>query len=132
MSTQENKDFVRRYIEAISGKPKPESVVNLYVAEQPLKDHIAMAEAAFPLYSIDVEEMIAEGDLVSLRGRLQGTHKGPFMGTPPTEKSFDVEIWLTYRIAGGKIVDHWMLLDNAALMQQLGLVPSPASTAGSG
>lgn len=128
MSTQENKDFTRRYIEAISGKPKPESVVNLYVAEQPLKDHIAMAESAFPLYSIDIEEMIAEGDLVSLRGRLRGTNKGSFMGTPPTGKSFDVEIWLTYRIAGGKIVDHWMLLDNAALMQQLGLVPSAAGT----
>lgn len=128
MGTQENKDFTRRYIEAISGKPKPESVVNLYVAEQPLKDHIAMAEAAFPLYSIDIEEMIAEGDLVSIRGRFQGTHKGSFMGTPPTGKSFDVEIWLTYRIAGGKIVDHWMLLDNAALMQQLGLVPSAAGT----
>jgi predicted ester cyclase len=126
MSTQENKDFVRRYIEAISGKPKPESVVNLYVGEQPLKDHIAMAEEAFPLYAITIEELIAEGDLVSLRGRFQGTHKGPFMGTPPTGKSFDVPIYLTYRIAGGKIVDHWMLVDNAAMMQQLGLVPSAA------
>ena len=127
MSTQENKDFVRRYLEAISGKPKPESVVNLYVAEQPLKDHIAMAEAGFPLYSIDIEELIAEGDLVSVRGRLRGTHKGPFMGTPPTGKSIDAPIFLTYRIAGGKIVDHWMLVDNAAIMQQLGLVPSAAS-----
>ena len=129
MNAQENKDFVRRYLEAISGKPKPESVLNLYIAEQPLKDHIAMAEEAFPLYSIDTEEMIAEGDLMSLRGRFRGTHKGTFMSSPPTGKSFDVEIWLTYRIAGGKIVDHWMLLDNAALMQQLGLVPS---TAGAG
>jgi predicted ester cyclase len=126
MSAQENKDFVRRYIEAISGKPKPDSVVNLYVAEQPLKEHIATAEEAFPLYAITIEELIAEGDLVSLRGRFQGTHKGPFMSTAPTGKSFDVPIYLTYRIAGGKIVDHWMLVDNAAMMQQLGLVPNAA------
>lgn len=126
MSTQENKEFVRRYLEAISGHPKPESVVNLYIAEQPLKDHIAAAEEAFPLYAITIDEMIAEGDLVSLRGRFQGTHKGPFMGAAPTGKSFDVDIWLTYRIAGGKIVDHWMLVDNAAMVQQLGLVPSTA------
>lgn len=132
MSAQENKDFVRRYLEAISGKPKPESVVNLYVSEQPLKDHIAMGEAAFPLYTFDIEEMIAEGDLVSVRGRTRGTHKGPFMGIPPTGKSFDVPIFITYRVAGGKIVDHWMLLDTATMMQQLGVVPSPASAAGAG
>ena len=129
MSTQENKEFVRRYFDAINGKPKSESVVNLYVSEQPLKDHIAMAEAAFPLYSIDVEEMIAEGDLVSIRGRLRGTHKGPFLGVPPTGKPIDVPIFLTYRVAGGKIVDHWMLSDNAAIMQQLGLLPNPADAA---
>jgi predicted SnoaL-like aldol condensation-catalyzing enzyme len=129
MSVQENKEFVRRYIEAISGKPKPESVQNLYVAEQPLKDHIAVAEEAFPLYAYEIEEMIAEGDLVSLRGRIRGTHKGSFMGVPPTGKSIDVPIFITYRIAGGKIVDHWMLVDNAAVMQQLGLIPNPADAA---
>lgn len=130
MNTQENKDFIRRYLEAVSGKPKPESVVNLYVAAQPLKDHIAMAELAFPLYIFDTEEMIAEGDLVSVRGRIRGTHRGPFMGIPATGNSIDVPIFITYRIAGGKIVDHWMLVDNAAVMQQLGVVPSPASTTG--
>ena len=124
MSTQENKELVRKYLEAISGKPKPESVVNLFVSEQPLKDHIAMAEAAFPNYLFEIEEMIAEGDLVSVRGHIQGTHKGPFMGLPPTGKSFDSQIFITYRVAGGKIVDHWMLLDNASMMQQLGLVPA--------
>lgn len=126
MSVLENKEFIRRYIEAISGKPKPESVVNLFVAEQPLKDHIAASESAFPLYSLEIEEMIGEGDLVSLRGRVMGVNKGPFMGAPPTGKSFDVSIFLTYQIAGGKIVDHWMLMDNAELMQQIGFIPNPA------
>jgi predicted ester cyclase len=37
-----------------------------------------------------------------------------------------VQIFLTYRIAGGKIVDHWMLMDNLQLMQQLGFIPNPA------
>lgn len=130
MSAQENKEFVWRYIEAINGKPKPESVLNLYIAEQPLKEHIAAAEEGFPLYAYDIEEMIAEGDLVSLRGRIRGTHKGSFMGIPPTGKSIDVPIFITYRVAGGKIVEHWMLTDNAAVMQQLGLVPNSADAAG--
>lgn len=123
MSISENKEFIQRYFEAINGKPKPESVVNLYIAEQPLKDHIAAAEAAFPLYSIDVEEVIAEGDLVAVRGKIKGTHKGDFMGIPATGKSIEVPLYITYRIAGGKIVEHWMLSDNMLMMQQLGVVP---------
>ena len=124
MTTQENKEFIRAYFEALSGKPKPPELVEQYVAEQPLKDHIAMNEAAFPGYTLSVEQMIAEDDLVAVIGRASGTHKGPFMGMPPTGKSWDVPLHITYRIEEGKIVDHWMVLDTAAFMQQLGMIPS--------
>jgi hypothetical protein len=123
MSTAENKELIKRYLDAISGKPKPASVLDLYIAEQPLKDHIAAAEVAFPLYRLDADEVIAEGDLVSLRGHVRGVHRGPFMGMPPTGKPVDFDLFITYRLAGGKIVDHWMLTDNMALMQQLGAIP---------
>jgi predicted ester cyclase len=128
MSTQENKDFIRNYLEALSGKPKPPELVDQYVAEQLLKDHIAMNEAAFPEYELRSEQMIAEDDLVSIIGRASGTHKGPFMGMPPTGKSWDVPIHITYRVKDGKIVDHWMVIDTAAFMQQLGMIPSNEGT----
>lgn len=124
MNTQENKEFVRKYFEALSGKPKTPELVDQYVAEQPLKDHIAMNEAAFPGYELRVDHMIAEDDLVSVIGRASGTHKGPFMGMPPTGKSWDVPLHITYRVKDGKIIDHWLVLDTAAFMQQLGLIPS--------
>lgn len=124
MHAQENKEFIRNYLEALSGKPKPSELVDQYVAEQPLKDHIAMNEAAFPAYEMQIEKMIAEDNLVSVIGRAKGTHKGPFMGMPPTGKTWDVPIHITYRIEGGKIVDHWMVIDTAAFMQQLGMIPS--------
>jgi predicted ester cyclase len=125
MSTQENKAFVQRYLQALSGNPKPPELVDQFVAEQPMKDHIAAAEAGFPGYKLKADQMIAEDDLVSVIGRFSGTHTGSFMGIPPTGKSFaDVPIHITYRVEDGKIVDHWMLFDSADLMQQLGLVPS--------
>jgi predicted ester cyclase len=124
MNTQENKEFVRKYLEALSGKPKPPELVDQYVAEQPLKDHIAMNEAAFPGYELRVERMIAEDDLVSVIGRASGTHKGPFMGMLPTGKSWDVPLHITYRVKDGKIIEHWLVLDTAAFMQQLGMIPS--------
>lgn len=125
MNAQENKEFIRNYLEALSGKPKPPELVDQYVAEQPLKDHIAMNEAAFPGYELRIEQIIAEGDLVSVIGRASGTHRGSFMGMPPTGKSWDVPLHITYRVKGGKIVDHWLVLDTAAFMQQLGMIPSP-------
>lgn len=126
MSIEENKALIRRYIAAISGKPKPEEVVRLFVADETLIEHIRAAEEAFPLYYLDVDEMIAEGDMVAVRVHHRGVHRGPFMGIPPTGKETDVPGFLTYRIADGKIVDHWMLADSLLMMQQLGILPVQA------
>ena len=126
MLTDDNKAFIRRYLEAINGKPKTESVIRLFVAEQPLTEHILAAETACPLYRIDIEEMLAEGDMVSLRGMIRGVHNGPFMGLPPTGKPVEFSIFITYKIQDGKIVDHWMLTDNMAFMQQIGMIPASA------
>ena len=123
MNTMDNKEFILRYFEAINGKPKTPELCDLFIAEQPLKDHIAVAEAAFPLYRIDVVEIIAEGDLVGVRGKMHGVHQGLFMGIPPSGKPIEVDLYITYRIAGGKIVDHWMLTDSLTMMQQLGVIP---------
>ena len=121
MSAEENKQFILQYLQALSNKPKPRSLLEQYIAEQALIGHALVSEAAFPCYRLDAEEIIAEGELVSVRGRVRGVHQGDFMGIPPTGREFDVSIFVTYRVSNGKIVDHWMLLDNMALLQQLGI-----------
>jgi hypothetical protein len=126
MSTEANKEFIRRYLDAISGKPKTEAVLGLFITEQPLIDHIMVCEVAFPLYHLTTDEMIAEGDLVTVRGRIIGEHLGPLMNIEPTGKAVDFSIFITYRIADGKILDHWMLTDNMTMMEQIGAVPSEA------
>jgi predicted ester cyclase len=124
MSAEENKEFIRRYLDAVNGKPKPESVLRLFVAEDALIQHIQATEAGLPLYRVDVEEMVAEGDLVSVRGWGRGVHNGTLMGIPPTGKAMEISLFITYKVQDGKIVDHWMLTDNMAMMQQLGLIPA--------
>ena len=119
MSIAENKALVLKYLDAINKKPKPLEVLQQYLTDQPLIEHILFAEAAFPLYWLEVEEMIAEGDLISLRIRMRGIHQGEFMGIPPTGNKIDVPGFLTYRIVGGKIADHWMMIDNSLVLQQL-------------
>ena len=123
-----NKAFMTRYLEALSGNAKTPELVNRYVADsdQDLKDHIAFFEAAFPRYALNVVEMMAEGNKVFVRARFIGTHKGDLMGIAPTNKTVEADAAILYEVADGKIVSHWLLADQASLMQQLGAVPENA------
>jgi predicted ester cyclase len=123
MSTTESRTFIQQYLAAISGKAKPPTLVNQYVADADaaLQQHIAGAEAAFPHYELIADDLIAEGDKAVVRFSLRATHQGEFMGIPATGRSINVPGIIIYRIADGKIVEHWMQIDSAALMQQLGV-----------
>jgi predicted ester cyclase len=127
MSVENNKDFVRRYFEAISGKPKPPAVVDEYIADSDpeLKQHVAYAEAAFPQYELIAEDVLAEDDKVIVRCFLRGVHKGDFMGVPPTGRQVTMPVIIIYRIAEGKIVQHWIQSDTVDLMQQLNRTADP-------
>jgi predicted ester cyclase len=126
-SPAENKALIAAYFEAISGKEKPAALQEQYIADsdQALKDHIDMFEAAFPLYELIAEDMIAEGDEVAVRATFRGTHQGEFSGIPATGNEVEIPVFLIYRIEDGKIVEHWMQADVMGLLQQLGALPAP-------
>lgn len=118
-----NKAFILRYFEALN-KDKSPATVDEFTTDEVLKHHIELFEAAFPGYQLTAEQMIAEGDQVFVRTTFTGTHEGDLMGIAPTGKEVTVAIALTYQIADGKIVDHWMLADLLTLMQQIGAIPA--------
>ena len=125
MSASENKAFIRRYLDAINGKEKPAAVVDQFISEADalLKQHIAGYEAAFPRYALIAEDMIAEADKVVVGFTFRATYGGGFMNIPATGQQVAMPGIIIYRIADGKIVEHWMQVDSAALMQQLGVRP---------
>lgn len=129
MSLEGNKDLVRRYLAAISGKPKTRELVESFATDAELIEHILGSEGAFPKYRLDPEEMIAEGDLVSVRGTVKGVNAGPLKGMPPTNREVQFPIFITYRVADNKIVEHWMLTDDLTWMKQLGVIPAPGQPA---
>jgi steroid delta-isomerase-like uncharacterized protein len=89
------------------------------------KQLFSMYLDAFPDVQITVDDLIAEGDRVAARFTGQGTHKGPFMGLPPTGKPFTLTAIDILRIVDGKIVEHWGEADTLGLLQQLGAIPAP-------
>jgi predicted ester cyclase len=125
MSGVGNEAFINEYLAAISGRPKPRELLDRFIDDENLKKHIEASEAAFPCYRVDPEELIAEGDLVSVRATVRGEHQGPFAGSAPTGKGVEFDLYITYRVSARKIVDHWMFSDNMALVQQFGLVTAP-------
>ena len=69
----------------------------------------------------------AEGDRVVARGRLGGTHRGPFLGAPPTGRAFSIGWIAVYRVEGGKIAERWLQGDDLGMMLQLGLMKPPGA-----
>lgn len=80
--------------------------------------------AAFPDLRMVPEDLIASGDKVVARVRTTGTHRGPFMGMPPTGKAIDVQLIDIIRFNDrGQAIEHWGVFDQMSMLQQLGIVP---------
>jgi steroid delta-isomerase-like uncharacterized protein len=74
---------------------------------------------------LSIDEQIAEGDKVMTRWTAHGTHQGELQGLPATGKSSTVTGIAVDQIVNGKIVESWGIFDYFAMMQQLGVIPTP-------
>jgi predicted ester cyclase len=72
----------------------------------------------------EVDDLIAEGDRVVVRWRLLGTHQGAFAGIEPTGRPITLKGIAIYRVAGGKLIERWVVSDLHGLLQEIGV---PAS-----
>ena len=98
--------------------PGPESV----------KQTVESLHGAFRDLRFEVEEEIAAGDKVVQLVVMSGRHAGPLMGREPTGRKFAVRHIYIWRIADGKIVDHWGSRDDLGLLAQLELIDLPTTT----
>jgi steroid delta-isomerase-like uncharacterized protein len=89
----------------------------------PTRDGVKMLfgylRSAFPDLRADVQEQIAEADKVATRKVFSGTHRGEFMGAPPTGKPVSFEVIDILTLRDGRIVEHRVVLDTGALQRQL-------------
>jgi steroid delta-isomerase-like uncharacterized protein len=80
---------------------------------------------AFPDVRVEVEDVVAEGELVAARWISTGTHQGPLFGIPPTGRPVRVTAMVVYRVEGGRLAEGWINRDDLGMMRQLGVVPTP-------
>lgn len=81
--------------------------------------------AGFPDLHMAVQDVIASGDKAVARVLVTGTHQGPFMGIAATGKRIEVKLIDIIRFGeDGRAREHWGLIDQLAMMQQLGAIPA--------
>ena len=143
MGIEENKEIVRRFIEAGNNIRGDTSKISAMVAEYLAPAHVHhtpamgvetrleetvafynMLFAAFPDIFYTIDDIIAEGDRVVIQTTSTMTHKGAFQGIPGTGKRITTKSVDVFRVVNGKIVDEWSYPDLLGLMQQLGAIPS--------
>ncbi len=80
----------------------------------------------FPDIQMEVQAVVAEGDLVAARVRSTGRNLGRLNGRlPPNGRSFDSQQTHWFRIVDGKLAEHWATRDDLTTMLQLGVVCAP-------
>ena len=119
---QKNKELIIEYFNAVSGAKKTRALLEKYVSDKPLIEHIEFFDSVFPAYEIFADEMLAEGNRVVVRARIKGRHEGELNGIPPTYKNVDFPFSIGYEIENNKIISHWLIADQMVLMEQLGVM----------
>jgi predicted ester cyclase len=91
---------------------------------QGLKDRLTMLKEGLAI-RFTIEDVIECGDKLVVRWTNSGSHVGDFLGIPPTNKSFSVAGIDIYRLEEGKLAEHWHVIDQLTMLQQLGVIPTP-------
>lgn len=127
-----SKEIARQYAETLWNK-KNLSIIDQLVHDQ-VQIHSALGDysgasalkkvveawlTAFPDLRVSEEQAIAEGDLVSVQWKAEGTHLGVFKGIEHSGNRVSYKGTTVYRIQNGLIVEYWAYLDMQHVIQQL-------------
>ena len=144
MSLDENKDLIRRYIQAIDENETSDwTILDDYIAEdfvahnplypgvsldrEGMKQGAEIFRLAAPGARHEITTQVAEGDLVVSHIVARGVHTGELLGIPATNKEVETDGMAIHRVRDGKIVEYWSVVDVARVLQQLGALPGPPS-----
>ena len=115
--TQSLTEFVRAdYIQHTPGVPSGLGGVQMFMG---------MLHNAFPDARFELHHLIAENDIVSGHWTMTGTHRAPIFGVPATNRPIKIDGVDVWRVQDGMIAEHWDVIDQMTMMQQLGVIPTP-------
>lgn len=120
-----NKEFFESGNTEITKELLSDSFTNHTAPPNAPKDESAMISfitsfhKGFSNISVRIDEVLAEGDKVSLRKTITATHTGEFMGKTATGKTVEMNVIEIDILKDGKITDHWSKNDFMQIVQGL-------------
>ena len=140
MKLDQNKTIAKRFIQevfvkadehAVDELTAPDFVPHSWPGVEPGVESLKQAQrrvaAGLEDARMTIEDVIAEGDKVAVRLISHGRHVGEFMGMPASGKEYDISEIHIFRIADGKVAEHWRDADMLGMLRQLGAMPTPAA-----
>ena len=141
--TEGSKAVVRRFMDEVSDGGKIELLDELCTGD--VVNHAARPSLQNGLDSLKAlmqsihesqddrhwteQRYVAEGDVVIVYGVREGRWRAPsFRGVAtPNPGRIATELAHMFRLEGGRIAEHWAVRDDLGMMQQLGVLPAPAT-----
>ena len=143
MSTDANEALIRRFLEGIDQGNidiidevfAPDCVWHMPKAISPnpltideYKEFAGGVTTSLSQMHHDIDDFVAQGDMIVWRNTVHAKHTGDFQGSPPTGKSVSFGGIGIARVRDGHVVEMWVEADFLGLMQQVGAVSVPAVT----
>jgi predicted ester cyclase len=131
---QENKDIVRRFnkefiqdgnMDTFKELIAPGFIYQTAPPEVPkgpegiIYYYNIMLKPAFHNLTVEIHDMVAEGDKVTTRKTFHATHDAEFLEVPATGRKVVMRIIDIVRLFEGKIIEHWNVMDWGFLMAQI-------------
>ncbi len=136
MSTDTNKQLVRRFVDEIFVKGNAGAVNELLAADfashtfpstgdgrADMKAAIERVHGALSDVSFTVDQLVAEDDMVAALLTSSATQTGELMGMPASGKRYEIGELHLFRVRDGQLVEHWHYHDAMGMMKQLGAMP---------
>ena len=128
-----NKHLIRRFIDEIFVRRDSDAVDELVAddfeshswpssgegGKASLRDATKRMTKALDDVRFSVEDLIAEGDRVVARVKASARPVAAFMGISPSGRGYEIEEIHIFRVADGKVVEHWHQMDSMSLLKQL-------------
>lgn len=114
------------HLEKYAESHAPNFVAHGETHDASLEEDMAAAREerkAMPDMRVNINEIIAERDLVLVYWTASGTNTHEGMGFPATGKSITAPGMTLFRFQAGKMIEEWSVWDMLSVMQQAGLLP---------
>lgn len=132
--TEKNKAVVRRFNQEVIGEGNLESFKELmdeqFVnrsapegmsngADGMIYFFNEILRPAMPDVHVTIHQQVVEGDLVTTRKTIGGTHTGTLLGIPATGRAVNIDVIDIVRVKDGKYFEHWGITSLPEVLGQL-------------